>query len=574
MDSNPTREPPQNSGNSVTSVHSNHSQASRTRTATSRESSSSSLSRNHSRSQHNDREVDLDPETMDFTEDGDVIERIRSRASVTSDYKHLLELKLKYREGFFRLDKTDPRDPHNWSLPVRITHQFFFGTALLLVYSSASIFAPLIRAASEYGEEVGMLSFSIFLIGNAVGPLIYSPLCSMFGRLVSIYAPLVVAGLFLCICANLEYTSALVVYRFLAGVLASGPMCSLRGASADIWLTENARGRAHEAAIIWSNFSLVLGACGAPIFGALLVQTGSYGWRWACWLTGLLNVAIGFCCMLGLRETYLPVIEQKAGRDERLDSGFWGLHSEHDSYHFELPTFSKENFELLTLVFHPIALSTCLFAAYNIGILFLLIAAAPEQIRKVHPDMSFRASFATLLAIPIGFLVTCWFNIVMARPRRAREWYTRLHHSSSGISSVAMKPETQLWGLASLGWLLPGGLFMFGWSLYSDVHWIVPVIGMGIVGSGLSVNMRGCHFYIHDAYPGYFQLTSSVLIMLEAIFSGVFPLFARQLFNTLNVHWGSSLMAFIAIVLYLIMCLLALAGHRFREYDNAVTHTS
>lgn len=572
MDSNP-KESPKSSGESVTSVHSNQSHASRVRPAKSHRSSASKVSGDRNSGDRRSSE-DLDPETMDFTEDGDVIERIRSRASVSSDYKHLQVLREKYREGFYRLDKHDPRDPHNWSLPTRIAHQFFFGVALLLAYSSASIFAPLIWADTNHGVEVGMLSFSIFLIGNAVGPLIYSPLCSMFGRLVSIYAPLVVSGLFMCICANLEYTSALVVYRFLAGILASGPMCSLRGASADIWLTDLAKGRAHEIAIIWSNFSLVLGSCGAPVFGALLVQTGSYGWRWACWLAGLLSVAVGFCCMMGLRETYLPVIEQKAGRDERLDSGFWGLHSEHDSYNFELPSFSKESFQVLKVAFHPIAFSTMVFTAYNYGILFLLVAGAPEQIRKVHPQMSFRASFATLLAVPIGFLVTCWFNIVMARPRRAREWYTRMHHSSSGISSVALKPETQLWGLVGLGWLLPGGLFMFGWSLYHNVHWIVPVVGMGVVGSGLSVNMRGCHFYIHDAYPGYFQLTSSICIIIEAIFSGVFPLFARQVFNTLNVHWGSSLMAFIAIVLYLIMCLLAFAGHRFREYDDAATHTS
>lgn len=32
--------------------------------------------------------------------------------------------------------------------------------------------------------------------------------------------------------------------------------------------------------------------------------------------------------------------------------------------------------------------------------------------------------------------------------------------------------------------LVPAGLFMFAWTTYSSVHWIVPIIGSTIFGMG------------------------------------------------------------------------------------------
>jgi hypothetical protein len=46
------------------------------------------------------------------------------------------------------------------------------------------------------------------------------------------------------------------------------------------------------------------------------------------------------------------------------------------------------------------------------------------------------------------------------------------------------EPEFRLPPAIAGGCLVPIGLFMFGWTTYSHVHWIIPIIGTGIFGMG------------------------------------------------------------------------------------------
>lgn len=47
---------------------------------------------------------------------------------------------------------------------------------------------------------------------------------------------------------------------------------------------------------------------------------------------------------------------------------------------------------------------------------------------------------------------------------------------------------------------MPGGLIIYGVTAARGLHWIVPVIGMGMVGFGLSVGGSVTMAYILDCY--------------------------------------------------------------------------
>lgn len=47
---------------------------------------------------------------------------------------------------------------------------------------------------------------------------------------------------------------------------------------------------------------------------------------------------------------------------------------------------------------------------------------------------------------------------------------------------------------------MPGGLIIYGVTAARGIHWIVPVIGMGLVGFGLSVGGSVTMTYILDCY--------------------------------------------------------------------------
>ena len=51
--------------------------------------------------------------------------------------------------------------------------------------------------------------------------------------------------------------------------------------------------------------------------------------------------------------------------------------------------------------------------------------------------------------------------------------------------------------------MLPVGLLITGWTARSEYHWIVPDIGIMIVGGGLGLNYQTITIYVIDAFPLY-----------------------------------------------------------------------
>jgi hypothetical protein len=52
------------------------------------------------------------------------------------------------------------------------------------------------------------------------------------------------------------------------------------------------------------------------------------------------------------------------------------------------------------------------------------------------------------------------------------------------VDGVA-KPEYRFPPMIPAAFLVPAGLFIYGWTTENGVHWIVPIIGTAFVGTGL-----------------------------------------------------------------------------------------
>ena len=57
-------------------------------------------------------------------------------------------------------------------------------------------------------------------------------------------------------------------------------------------------------------------------------------------------------------------------------------------------------------------------------------------------------------------------------------------------------PETRLYLTSYQTWLLPIGLFWFGWTARSSIHWIVPTLGIGCFSMGIfSIYLVSCSYH-------------------------------------------------------------------------------
>lgn len=109
-----------------------------------------------------------------------------------------------------------------------------------------------------------------------------------------------------------------------------------------------------------------------------------------------------------------------------------------------------------------------------------------------------------------------------------------------------LQPEKRLPPACVGAFFVPVCLFWFGWTS-GRTHWIVPIIGSSLFTMGAFLLFNSVLNYLPDAYPQYAASVLAGNDLMRSSFGGAFPLFATQMFNTLGIDWGSSLLGFLAI---------------------------
>lgn len=131
------------------------------------------------------------------------------------------------------------------------------------------------------------------------------------------------------------------------------------------------------------------------------------------------------------------------------------------------------------LIFEPMCLNLCIFSAILLGILYLFFGAFPLVFISNHGFNLWQVGLA-FLGIGVGSVIAVATDPVWYRIRGS---LTRKLEEETGVEG-ASEPEFRLPPVIVGAVLVPVGIFMFGWTTYSSVHWIVPIIGSTIFGTG------------------------------------------------------------------------------------------
>jgi hypothetical protein len=127
-------------------------------------------------------------------------------------------------------------------------------------------------------------------------------------------------------------------------------------------------------------------------------------------------------------------------------------------------------------------------------------------------SFSWAVLYLTLAAIPLVFQTNHGFslqqaNAVFASMCTASILATILSIYQEKIArkygKLANSPEGRLYFACVESACMPIGLFMFGWSSFSNVHWIVPAIAIGIATIGIFAIYLSTFNYLADTYHRY-----------------------------------------------------------------------
>ena len=116
--------------------------------------------------------------------------------------------------------------------------------------------------------------------------------------------------------------------------------------------------------------------------------------------------------------------------------------------------------------------------------------------------------------------------------------------------------------------MIPIGLFIYGWTAYYHVHWIVPIIGTSLVGLGLLFTFMPIQTYLVDAFTLYASSAIAANTVLRSLMGAMLPLAGRKMYQTLGLNWGNSLLAFIALAMCPIPWVFYRWGERIRMSER------
>jgi multidrug resistance protein len=338
------------------------------------------------------------------------------------------------------------------------------------------MFAPGVPAVMKdfhsTSDLIATFVVSIYLLGFAFGPLIVAPLSEMYGRWIIYTVCNVFFVIFAVACALATNMGMLVAFRFLHGVAGVAPLTIGGGTIADLMPVEKRGG----AMAIYAIGPLIGPVCG-PVAAGYLVEATT--WRWVFWLLAIIS---GICCVLAfflLKETYAPKILADKTKRLRKETGNQNLKSRLE------PKIGGSKLLWLSitrptkmLLFSPIITVICLYTAIAYGILYMLFTTFSFVFGEQY---GFSPGAVGLTYIPLG--VGMMLSLVIMGSLSDRG----IKKKQAAGKTIVPEDRIPLHLIIPGAVCLPAGLFLYGWTVQYKIHWIVPLIGTGIMGFGLFI---------------------------------------------------------------------------------------
>ncbi|KAK0464945.1 MFS general substrate transporter [Desarmillaria tabescens] len=430
------------------------------------------------------------------------------------------------------LDPDEPENPDSWSRLKKWSITILGGILVLnatFASSAPSGILPHLMEKYTFSEQVGVLVISLFVAGFCVGPILWGPLSEEFGR-----RPIFIVTFFVYMCFQIgmalsQNTASLLVFRFLGGVFAAGPLTNSGAIISDMW---NDKDRGKALAIF------VIAPFAGPSLGPIVsgfISVGGASWRWLFWV---LTMFAGVCWLLILvmiPETYKPLLRVWKARRLRKETG-------DDRYYAPMErdtkTIAQQVEHVLArpfkiLVQEPMLIASTIYMSFVYGCLYLLFEAYPIVFTKGH---HFNAGITGLVFLPILIGAASALVVYLLSPS----------------CSTRISPDHVLVRLAALCDIV----FLVRMDKLSGCNILGPV-----------VVWRVDRLFNHGNIYTYLSIAASALAantICRSLFGAAFPQFANQMYEAMTPRWASSLVGFVALAMVPIPFIFVKHGAKLR----------
>ncbi|KAL6876875.1 MFS general substrate transporter [Trichoderma novae-zelandiae] len=481
-----------------------------------------------------------------------VLSRLRSRPTV--QFTHPLAHIQTTEDEIVDFDgPDDPYHPLNWPTHKKVLTTALYGfVTMTATWASSSYSAGTLQVAQEFhvGSQVATLGTTLFLFGFGVGPLLWAPLSEVYGRRIAVMAPMLVAICFSFGSATAKDLQTLMLTRFFGAFFSSAPVTNTGGVLGDLY-SPAYRG----IAMAGYAMAVVGGPSLGPIVSAAVAEQPSLGWRWTEYLTGILQAFVLVIAVLFIDESYPPKLLVYKARRLRHESGNWALHAKFEEWDVNVKDLCKKFLiRPVQLLLTPICFLVALYASFCYGILYMQLGGIPIIFREIR---GWNPLVATLpfLCIFLGAVFGCGANV----------YNQLLYNKAYRAAGNRAVPEKRLPPMMVGSLLFSGGQFLLGWTgPRLDIHWVVPCIGLVMLGTGFFTIFQAALNYLVDTFQAYAASAVAANTFLRSCFAGAFPLVVGPLFHNIGVGPGSSITGGFAALLIPVPFFFYTYGKRIR----------
>ncbi|EAT88981.2 hypothetical protein HBH56_069120 [Parastagonospora nodorum] len=447
---------------------------------------------------------------------------------------------------------SDPTNPQNWPMSKKWGIIASLGACTLITPLASSFFAPgvpqVLREFHETSNVIAAFVVSVYILGFAIGPLFIAPLSELYGRIYLYNVCNLLFVIFNVACALSKSMGMLIAFRLLAGCAGSAPLTIGGGTIADMFPPEQRAG----AMAIWS-LGPLLGPVIGPVCGGFLVENMS--WRWVFWILAIFGGVFGLILLLVGSESYGPTLLERKAAALRKSTGNPDIRSKLAKNIPPREVFVRAISRPMKMLFmSPIVGLMSLYIAINYGILYLFFTTITFVFEQKY-HFSSGAVGLSYIGSGVGMLVGMGVLGVMS---------DKVIKKQQAKGNV--KPEHRLPLMLTVpgAVALPIGVFVYGWTTYYGVHWIVPIIATAFIGLGNLTAMMTIQTYLVDAFTIHAASAIAANTVLRSVFGAVLPLSGLSMYDALGLGWGNSLLGFISLAFIPVPIFFRFYGERIR----------